>query len=102
MRKRDSSVLGFSLLAPLLSLNLYALPLEAASVDMSRCESLGPVTANSGYGKNPGWYEIAKRYAIKRAENLGATHVVIRSSRNIGTFNGEVTFEAFHCGLKNS
>ena len=72
-----------------------ALPLHA-----EHCRSLGSVVGQSGYGKNPGWQSIATYYALKRAEGLGATHTVLRSTRTIGVYNGEVTLEAFHCPLK--
>lgn len=82
-----------------LSWDLSSKPLDLSSDDAARCESLGRVTGQSGYGKNPNWHAIARTYAELRAEKLGATHVIQRLQREIGTFNGEVTLEAFRCSL---
>ena len=81
------------------SVVLHAKPLELAPEQIPLCESLGPVSASSGYGKNPNWFSIALTYAEQRAAKAGATHYIIRSKRSIGTFNGEVTLDAYRCPI---
>lgn len=79
--------------------DLHAKPLELDPALIPQCESLGPITALSGYGKNPNWFPIARTYAEQRATREGATHYIIRSQRSIGTFNGEVTLDAYRCPI---
>jgi hypothetical protein len=82
-----------------IGVELHAKPLELDPEKIPLCESLGPVSALSGYGKNPNWVPIALTYAEQRAARAGATHYIIRSKRSIGTFNGEVTLEAYRCPM---
>jgi len=74
-----------------------ARPAEVKADETSQCRFLGQVTGSSGYGKNPSWEPIAKTYGALRAEKLGATHVVVVSKHQIGSFNGEVLLDAFEC-----
>lgn len=81
--------------------SVSARPLEGKADEMGLCSLLGQVTASSGYGKNPSWEPIAKTYAAIKAEKLGATHVVMVSKHQIGSFNGEVVMDAFDCHGKS-
>jgi hypothetical protein len=93
---RSALCVGF-MAGLMIGVSLHAKPMEI-DVDQSKvCEYLGSVSALSGYGKNPNWFPIARTYAEQRAAREGATHYIIRSKRSIGTFNGEVTLDAYRC-----
>ncbi|MEY4683657.1 MAG: hypothetical protein RLZ25_116 [Pseudomonadota bacterium] len=83
---------GFTLVTPVIA-KLPDLPEEQAG----RCRALGDVSASSGYGKNPNWQPIARTYAEKKAENLGATHVSSIQFIAGGSFNGEARLKAYAC-----
>jgi hypothetical protein len=70
---------------------------ELPEAEASRCRPLGEVSASSGYGKNPSWQPIARTYAEKKAESLGATHVSSIQFIAGGSFNGEARLKAFAC-----
>lgn len=70
---------------------------ELPDAEASRCRPLGDVSASSGYGKNPNWQPIARTYAEKKAENLGATHVGAIQFIAGGSFNGEARLKAYAC-----
>ena len=74
-----------------------AKPPEISEADASRCQLLGEVVGNSGYGKNPNWKPIAKTYAENKAESLGATHLGPITYRAMGSFNGEARSKAYLC-----
>jgi hypothetical protein len=80
-----------------IGVELRAKPSELDPDQIPLCEYLGPVSALSGYGKNPNWVPIARTYAEQRADREGATHYILRSQRSIGSFNGEVTLDAYRC-----
>ena len=89
---------GFSLLLGLTvaTVTLAKLP-ELPEADVARCRPLGDVSATSGYGKNPNWQPIARTYAEKKAESLGATHVSAIQFVSGGSFNGEARLKAYAC-----
>ncbi len=70
---------------------------EISDDDAAKCRFLGEVTASSGYGKNPNWQPIARTYAEKKAEALGATHTGPIQYKPGGSFNGEARTKAFSC-----
>ncbi len=80
-----------------LSQTAWSKPEEAQSEAVGHCRLIGEVVGNSGYGKNPRWQPIAKTYAQKKAEALGATHIVFTGYKNIGSFNGEADAKAYSC-----
>ena len=65
--------------------------------DIANCKYIANVEGSSGYGKNPRWEPIARTYAERKAEALGATHLVLTSYRARGSFNGEVDAKAYTC-----
>jgi hypothetical protein len=77
-------------------LTLARLP-EINEAESATCRPLGEVTASSGYGKNPNWQAIARTYAEKKAEGLGATHLGPIQYKPGGSFNGEVKTKAYSC-----
>jgi len=80
-----------------LGTSVIAKLLELPEAEASRCRPLGDVSANSGYGKNPNWQPIARTYAEKKAESLGATHINSIQFISGGSFNGEARLKAFAC-----
>ena len=74
-----------------------AKPLIVAEADVKHCRFLGTVEGNSGYGKNPRWETTAQWYAQKKAEELGATHMIFTQMKAYGAFNGKADAKAFAC-----
>lgn len=74
-----------------------AKPDEATFSQVQNCRLVENVSGSSGYGKNSGWQAIAKTRAERKAGELGATHIVWTGSRSIGSFNGEVSANAYYC-----
>jgi hypothetical protein len=74
-----------------------AKPDEASFAQVQNCRLVENVSGSSGYGKNSGWQAIAKTRAERKAGELGATHIVWTGSRSIGSFNGEVSANAYYC-----
>lgn len=70
---------------------------EISDQEAAKCEALGDITASSGYGKNPNWQPIARTYAEKKAEGLGATHIAPIQFKAAGSFNGEAKTKAYRC-----
>lgn len=70
---------------------------EVPESEVAHCRPLGDVSATSGYGKNPNWQPIARTYAEKKAESLGATHVGSIQFFAGGSFNGEARLKAYAC-----
>lgn len=91
---RQFSLVIFSLL---LSISAQAKPDEVDESAVRNCQYIAKVVGNSGYGKNPRWQAIAKSYAQRKAEALGATHIVYTDMRTVGSFNGEADAKAYLC-----
>lgn len=74
-------------------------PVEATADAVEYCESLGMVSGHSGYGKHGGvhWEQIAKGRALRKADSLGATHIVWENTSPRGAFNGHVTASIYEC-----
>lgn len=74
-------------------------PSEAARGDVAACRSLGEILGDSGFGKHPGtgWVRSAEADALRKAEALGATHVVWEKRDARGAFNGRVSASAWAC-----
>jgi hypothetical protein len=66
--------------------------------DVSACRFLSQVSGNSGYGKNNDWKGIAKYAALRQAEKLGASDIVVDRYTPVGAFNGQVEARAYVCG----
>ena len=77
--------------------SVVAKPDEASFAQVQNCRLVENVSGSSGYGKNTGWHAIAKTRAERKAGELGATHIVWTGSRAIGSFNGEVSANAYYC-----
>lgn len=65
---------------------------------VANCRFLGMVEGSSGYGKNNGWQKLAKQAAFRRAEQLGASHILLEQMIPVGAFNGIIVAKAFSCG----
>lgn len=74
-----------------------ALPQVAVQSDVASCRFLSWVSGNSGYGKNNDWKGSAKMDALKRAELMGASHVVVGNFQSLGAFNGTVNGKLYVC-----
>ncbi len=92
---RTLSVLALSLLTGIRPSHAKADIVTESEV--KNCRFISTLSASSGYGKNPQWQSIAKRYAERKAEGLGATHLVITNIQANGSFNGSVDGKAYAC-----
>lgn len=72
-------------------------PKETVATDIKNCRYLKDVDGESGYGKNNNWKIIAKYFAIKKAEEIGASHIVWHKIYYVGAFNGIITAKAYQC-----
>ncbi len=74
-------------------------PSEATRADVAACRSLGEVRGDSGHGRHAGvgWVRTAEADALRKADALGATHVVWEDRRSRGAFNGRVLASAWAC-----
>lgn len=75
-----------------------ATPTEARLTAVEDCRFLGKVEGKSGYGKNAGWPPLAKASALRRAEKIGASHVVWERMVPVGAFNGIIIARSYSCG----
>lgn len=102
----SSFKLGHLALAAMISIVINAqaiaapkLPHEAHHHTVEKCQPIGVVKANSGYGKHGGvrWESIAKARALKKAHRMGGSHVVWTGHHARGAFNGEMTGQVYKC-----
>lgn len=61
------------------------------------CQYLSDVEGNSGYGKKADWKVFAQDSALKKAEKLGASHVVWDRYYPVGAFNGIAVAKVYRC-----
>lgn len=80
-----------------LSATAIATPAEAKLAGVESCQFLGKVEGSSGYGKNNGWQPLAKFAALRLADNLGASHIVLERMIPVGAFNGVAVARAYKC-----
>ena len=89
--------LGYMILLSSISLNLYALPQISDNSTIQGCSYINNVEGTSGYGKKLSWQSEAKDSALKKAEKLGASHVVWEKFSPVGAFNGIAVAKAYKC-----
>lgn len=85
------------ILSLMLSISAQAKPDEVDESAVRNCQFIAKVVGSSGYGKNPRWQPIARSYAQRKAEAMGATHIVYTDMRTVGSFNGEADAKAYLC-----
>ncbi|CAL1239123.1 hypothetical protein [Candidatus Methylocalor cossyra] len=91
---------SFALLAALAVFGVgiaHAKPDEVSEAAVKNCRYLGQVEGSSGYGKNFGWQPLAKADAERKADRIGATHIVWKDFEPVGAFNGEARAKAYAC-----
>ncbi len=74
-----------------------AKPIESTENDVKNCQYLKDIEGKSGYGKDYNWKANAKYFALKKAEEIGASHVVWKKFESVGAFNGVATAKTFQC-----
>jgi hypothetical protein len=72
-------------------------PKELFQPNLENCRFIADVTGSSGYGKDMNWRHAAKVRALKKADAIGATHVVWKSFKEIGVLNGVADGAAYRC-----
>ena len=65
--------------------------------DVSNCQYLDEVEGSSGYGKNMNWQNAARYSAISKAEELGASNIVLQQFQTITSLSGTVIAKAYSC-----
>lgn len=91
---KGAIIVALSVCYPSLSM---ALPTEARLSALVDCRFLGKVEGFSGYGKNNDWHRLAEGFALQRADNIGASHVVWERFISVGVFNGYAVARAYSC-----
>ncbi|MCX7085598.1 MAG: hypothetical protein NTY69_08670 [Methylococcales bacterium] len=74
-----------------------AQPYETIQTELKNCQFLKDIEGKSGFGKNYNWKVLAKHSALKKAEEIGASHIVWKEFSSIGAFNGTATAKAYQC-----
>ncbi|NOR69124.1 MAG: hypothetical protein GQ532_05425 [Methylomarinum sp.] len=72
-------------------------PILADISSTSNCHFLHDINSNSGYSKHINWKRHTTHKALLKAEQFGATHLVIDNVESIGAFNGKVHGKAYKC-----
>jgi len=97
-RKHLTNVLLTAVLLSGVPLSVCAKPDEVQAGSVQGCQLVGKIEGSSGYGKNSSWQRLAKQEAVKRAAQMGASHVVWERFHPAGAYNGTVTGKAYQCG----
>lgn len=69
----------------------------AQDADVRECTYVSRVEGSSGYGKTANWKDFARHSALRRAEKMGATHVVWERFVPVGAFNGMAIGRSYAC-----
>ena len=64
---------------------------------ITSCQYIDEVEGASGYGKKIDWRVFAQYSALKKAEKLGASHVVWDRYYPVGAFNGIAVAKVYRC-----
>lgn len=72
-------------------------PIIATLSEVSQCRLLTTLETLPSYNKNVDWFQYALHEILVKAENIGATHVVIERQQAVGNFNGIVSATAYLC-----
>lgn len=70
---------------------------ETTQTELKNCQFLKEIEGKSGFGKNYNWQALAKHSALKKAEEIGASHIIWGKFNSIGAFNGIATAKAYRC-----
>ncbi|MCK5191183.1 MAG: hypothetical protein KAR12_14135, partial [Methylococcales bacterium] len=76
---------------------LNKLPTITDISSISNCKFLHDISIKSGYSKRNNWQRHTTRKALLKAEEFGATHLVISQVERIGVYNGKVHGKAYQC-----
>lgn len=76
---------------------LRPLPVISTYDDVKTCQYLGMITGRQIFGKELNWEQIARFNALERAEEYGATNVVILKNLSNGDWGGEETVKGYIC-----
>ena len=76
---------------------LNKLPTITDISSISNCKFLHDISIKSGYSKRNNWQRHTTHKALLKAEEFGATHLVISQVERIGVYNGKVHGKAYQC-----
>jgi len=77
------------------TLNNHTIIADASNIN--NCKFLHNISAKSGYSKRNNWQRHTTHKALLKAEEFGATHLVISQVERIGVYNGNVQGKAYQC-----
>jgi hypothetical protein len=72
-------------------------PAFTALSEVSGCSFISEIKVSSDYNKHIDWRSHSKHKVLLKAEDMGATHIVIQSMQAIGAFNGIIDANAYQC-----
>ena len=72
-------------------------PTLADVSSINNCKFLHDINVKSGYSKRNNWQRHTTHKALLKAEEFGATHLVISQVERIGVYNGNVQGKAYQC-----
>ena len=72
-------------------------PTIADISSVNNCKFLHDISVKSGYSKRNNWQRHTTHKALLKAEEFGATHLVISQVERIGVYNGNVHGKAYQC-----
>ncbi len=64
---------------------------------VSNCKFLHDISVKSGYSKRINWQRHTTHKALLKAEEFGATHLVISQVERIGVYNGRIYGKVYQC-----
>ena len=97
LKKNNISIVMATILLLSCPQTSSAKPIESSENDVKNCQYLKDIEGKSGYGKDYNWKANAKYFALKKAEEIGASHVVWKKFESVGAFNGVATAKTFQC-----
>jgi len=65
--------------------------------NINNCKFLHDISVKSGYSKRNNWQRHTTHKALLKAEEFGATHLVISHVDRIGVYNGNIQGKAYQC-----
>lgn len=98
----------FNQVFAVISLLCLSVPSNAASAQnkhptiadvssINNCKFIHDISVKSGYSRRNNWQQHTTHKALLKAEEFGATHLVISQVERIGVYNGKVHGKAYQC-----
>lgn len=66
-------------------------------IDKSTCHYIQSIDVSSNHKKQIYWQRHGVHKAVLKAQEIGATHLMIKKILKVGVFNGEIHSDAYQC-----